>query len=216
MPILNLIAKTPSQELIKAYLEEYASELLAKKINQGVIVEKEGKRVINRKTLEGFMKFACNEARKQAEKSENSACIEDSVVFGWAVHYFEESTIEEKLINEDGTEYAPVKKAVSVKPVESPKPKFKPQISLFDIMPAEEDEEEIAAEDGQEAFEELTESRKNTDLFAEQGKHWVDEKTYVDDDGVMHKLEEEKAPSAYEPDSLCILQELFDKEFILR
>lgn len=55
------------------------------------------------------MKFAENEARKLAEKGANSACVEDSVVYGWAIHYFEEDSIEGKLYNEDGTEYAPPK-----------------------------------------------------------------------------------------------------------
>lgn len=84
---LNLETKNKEQELIKAYLEENASETLAEKINNGVPAEKDGKRLINRKTLDGFMKYACDEARKQAEKGTNSACIQDSVVFGWAVHY---------------------------------------------------------------------------------------------------------------------------------
>ena len=105
MQTLNLIAKTPSQELVKAYLQENASAVLAEKINDGVIIEKDGKRLINRKTLEGFFKYACDEARKQAEKGKNSACIPDSVVFGWAIHYFEENGIEGTLYNEDGTIY---------------------------------------------------------------------------------------------------------------
>lgn len=74
---LNLETKNKEQELIKAYLEENASETLAEKINNGVPAEKDGKRLINRKTLDGFMKYACDEARKQAEKGTNSACIQD-------------------------------------------------------------------------------------------------------------------------------------------
>ena len=105
MPELNLIAKTPEQELVKAYLQENASDILAEKINNGVIIEKDGKRLINRKNLDGFMKYACDEAKKQAEKGKNSACVQDSVVYGWAVHYFEEDGIEGTLYNENGTEY---------------------------------------------------------------------------------------------------------------
>ena len=137
MQTLNLIAKTPSQELVKAYLQENASAVLAEKINDGVIIEKDGKRLINRKTLEGFFKYACDEARKQAEKGKNSACIPDSVVFGWAIHYFEENGIEGTLYNEDGTIYkaAPAKKqSASAKPAVARKPQPKPQMSLFDFM----------------------------------------------------------------------------------
>mgnify|MGYP000801520514 FL=1 len=94
MPELNLEPKDKAQEVIKEYLESNASDVLAEKINDGVIIEKDGKRLINRKTLDSFMKYACDEARKQAEKGKNSACIEQDVVFGWAIHYFEENSIE--------------------------------------------------------------------------------------------------------------------------
>ena len=87
---LNLETKTKEQELVKAYLEENASETLAEKINNGTPFEKYGKSFINKKTLDGFMKYASDEARKLASKGANSACVEDKVVYGWAIHYFEE------------------------------------------------------------------------------------------------------------------------------
>ena len=107
MPKLNLETKTREQELIKAYLEENASDVLADKINHGVQIDKDGKALVNKKTLDGFMKYATEEARKLASKGASSACVEDAVVYGWAVHYFEEDTIVGKLYNEDGTEYKP-------------------------------------------------------------------------------------------------------------
>lgn len=108
---LNLEAKNNSQQRILEYLQENVSEVLAEKINSGTPFEKDNKQLINKKTLDGFMKFACDEARKQVEKGANSACVEDSVVFGWAIHYFEEDSIEGTLYNLDGTEYKPVVKA---------------------------------------------------------------------------------------------------------
>ena len=87
---LNLEATTKEQQKIKAYLEANASETLAEKINNGVRIQKDGKTLLNRKTLAGFMKFACDEAKKQAEKGAQYACIDDPEVYGWAVHYFEE------------------------------------------------------------------------------------------------------------------------------
>lgn len=87
---LNLEAKTKEQQRIKAYLEENASDILAGKINNGVLIKKDGKILLNRKTLDGFMKYASSEVRKLASKGANSACVEDKVVYGWAVHYFEE------------------------------------------------------------------------------------------------------------------------------
>ena len=107
---LNLIAKNKSEELVKAYLEENASEILAEKINNGVLIVKDGNTVLNVKTLAGFMEYAKGEARKLAAKGASYACVEDSTVFGWAIHYFEEDKITEKLYNEDGSEYKPSKK----------------------------------------------------------------------------------------------------------
>ena len=133
---LNLEAKTKEQQRIKAYLEENASDILAGKINNGVLIKKDGKILLNRKTMDGFMSFATEEARKQAEKGARYAMVEDAVVFGWAVHYFEEDSIEGTLFNEDGSEYKaqpkPAAKAPMVKA--QPKPQPKPQMSMFDLM----------------------------------------------------------------------------------
>ena len=108
---LNLQATTKEEQKVKAYLEANASEVLAEKINGGVRIQKDGKMLINKKTLAGFLKFACDEAKKQAEKGASSACIDDDTVYGWAVHYFEEDSIEGTLYNDDGPEYkAPVPK----------------------------------------------------------------------------------------------------------
>ena len=109
---LNLTTKGTEQELVKKYLEENASETLAEKINNGVRIEKDGKVLISRKTLDGFMKYAADEAKKLAEKGASSACVRSDVVFGWAIHYFEEDNIEGKLYNEDGSEYKPPKREV--------------------------------------------------------------------------------------------------------
>lgn len=134
---LNLQAVTKEEQKVKAYLKANASEVLAEKINGGVRIQKDGKTLINKKTLAGFLKFACDEAKKQAEKGASSACIDDDTVYGWAVHYFEEDSIEGTLYSEDGTEYkAPMPKvtakASTVKP--QPKPQPKPQMSMFDLM----------------------------------------------------------------------------------
>ena len=145
---LNLQATTKEEQKVKAYLEANASEVLAEKINNGVRIQKDGKTLINKKTLADFLKFACDEAKKQAEKGAQSACIDDDTVYGWAVHYFEEDSIEGTLYNEDGTEYKapmPKTKPVQKKPT-PPMPKTKPQLSIFDMVsankPADEENEE--------------------------------------------------------------------------
>lgn len=165
---LNLQATTKEEQKVKAYLEANASEVLAEKINNGVRIQKDGKTLINKKTLAGFLKYACDEAKKHAEKGAQSACIDDSVVYGWAVHYFEEDSIEGTLYNEDGTEYkAPVPKVTAKAPaVKSvpPKPQPKPQMSMFDLLDAkseelaaEEPDDEPTDEDDTEAAEALAE-----------------------------------------------------------
>ena len=141
---LNLETKNKEQEIIKAYLEENASDILADKINNGVKVQKDNKILINKKTLDTFMKYACDEARKLASKGTNATCIEDKTVFGRAIHYFEEDSIEGIFYNEDETEY---KNEISTPPKieksEKPKPENK-QATLFDLMDLSTNKEQIA------------------------------------------------------------------------
>ena len=138
---LNLRANTPSKQKILEYLQNNASETLAEKINNGTPFEKDGKPLLNKKTLSGFMKYACDEARKLAETGANSACIDDATVYGWAVHYFEEESIEGTLYTLDGEEYKPAVKAKNAQkstytPTSAPKPQNQ-QASLFDIISQE-------------------------------------------------------------------------------
>lgn len=138
---LNLRANTPSEQKILEYLQNNASETLADKINNGTPFEKDGKPLLNKKTLAGFMKYACEEARKTVESGSSSACIEDSVVYGLAVHYFEEESIEGTLYTLDGEEYKPAVKAKNAQkttytPTSAPKQQNQ-QASLFDIISQE-------------------------------------------------------------------------------
>lgn len=145
MKELNLKANTPAEQKILEYLQNNASETLAEKINNGTPFEKDGKPLINKKSLAGFMKYAYEEARKTVEKDSSSACIEDSVVYGWAVHYFEEESIEGTLYTLDGEEYKPTVKVKNAQkstytptstPISAPKPQNQ-QTSLFDIISQE-------------------------------------------------------------------------------
>ena len=171
MITLNLTAKGTEQELIKKYLEENASETLAEKINNGVRIEKDGKTLINKKSLDGFMKYATDEAKKQAEKGSRYACLHSDVVFGWAIHYFEEESIVGKLYNEDGSEYKAPKPVVK-KTTSTPTTTYTPpvvkkpqseQLSLFDFSnetPVVNDTEEIVEEVIEETIETVVEEAK--------------------------------------------------------
>ena len=157
---LQLTATTTEEKVLKEYLEQTVSEVLADKINNGVPVEKDGKKLISKKTLAGFMKYATEEARKQAAKGATSACLHSDIVFGWAIHYFEEDSILGTLYNEDGTEYKAPKPAPKVTPkpsataeapvVPAPKPQPKAgQMSMFDLF----DEPETVVENTADADE---------------------------------------------------------------
>lgn len=78
---LNLVAKTPNEEIVLKYLKNNVTDVLAEKINTG------------KKTLQGCWNFIVGEAKKKAVSG--CACIEDREVFGWAVHYFQEDSIAE-------------------------------------------------------------------------------------------------------------------------
>ena len=113
--MIVLETKTKEQEILKAYLEENASETVIDKINNGVKIVKDGKTLISKKTLETFMSYATEQAKKQAEQGAKCAMVEDAIVFGWLMHYFQEDSIEGILYNEDGTEYKPTVKKSEVK-----------------------------------------------------------------------------------------------------
>ena len=343
MPKLNLQAKDETQKIIKEYLEEHVSDTLAEKINNGVLIQKDGNSLLNKKSMDGCIEFSVQEAQKLVEKGARAACIQDCVVFGWAIHYFEEDSIEGTLYNTDGTEYKP--KTTSPLACVSttytpPAPKPKPQMSLFDLLEKDSSaqKQENVCENQSEEDEEPTEEElfeaancdetvekvkpvqipavenlgspfyqrykkmqekypahivtfrrgdfyeilgSNAELFAkefsltltgrdcglservpmvgfplqaadtylpeavEKGykialvntsddvkllekrkpktdtseKHWIDEKTYVDDDGVMHYAEDEALPydpTAFDVEALCKIDELFGNEIQMR
>ena len=162
---LNLTANTTAEEKILQYLKENASETLANKINNGTPFEKDGNPLLNKKTLSGFMKYACDEARKLAEKGTNSACIDDATVYGWAVHYFEEESIEGTLYTLDGEEYKPAVKAKNAQkstytPTSAPKQQNQ-QASLFDII-SQENNVVYTTKQEQPVFQKKEKSLKET------------------------------------------------------
>lgn len=180
---LKLTANTPAEQRILEYLQNNASETLAEKINNGTPFEKDGKPLTNKKSLSGFMKYACGEARNLAAKDETAACVEDSVVYGWAIHYFEEDSIEGTLYTLDGSEYIPEKKSAHVSgqtaktsvasatppAVSTPQNK---QESLFDMLSSMQPVPEIAPSDEPtpEELQEALEETANEEIVAEPPK----------------------------------------------
>ena len=146
MPELNLTAKTKEQEIVLQHLKPMVSNTLAEKINNGVKIQKDGKTLINKKDLDGFIEYAYAEALKisKNKKSGNTLAVDGTVIIGWAIHYFEEDSIEGKLYNEGGTEYKKQSSVTAKAPTAKytpPKPQPKPQLSMFDMLQNSDNEE---------------------------------------------------------------------------
>lgn len=106
----KLTASGANEKAVLAYIEANASQSLVERINSGA------------KTLGGCWSFIVGEAKKRAVKG--CACIEDKEVFGWAMHYFEEDSIEE------GKTYAETGVAVGVESAaEAKKKEDKPKVA---------------------------------------------------------------------------------------
>ena len=194
MIALNLTAATAEHTILKDYLENNISETLAGKINNGIRIEKDGKTLINKKDLNTFMNYACDEAKKQAEKGAKFACIEHNTVFGWAIHYFEEASIEGILYNEDGTEYKKPKPVVNTAsktvtaPVTAAKPK--PQMSLFDLTGGQTDtaEQQTELTADNEPDENETDNLDEAPDGEQNELIKISETEYADKDGVLHSI----------------------------
>lgn len=74
-------ANNAIEQRILAYVEENASDVLVERIN--------GKEY--KKNIQSCMTYVRNMAKMQAQNG--CACIEDSEVFGWVMHFFEEDSI---------------------------------------------------------------------------------------------------------------------------
>ena len=82
MSKLNIKAEDKTQEYILAYLEENASASLVDRINAG------------KKTLSGCLSYLSDWARKELKPKGGVAGAPDEVVFGQAIHYFEEDSLD--------------------------------------------------------------------------------------------------------------------------
>lgn len=116
--IINLEANNAYEKAVLTYLQENASETLIEKINAGS------------KTLEQCFGYI----REQAQKQQTNGCamIEDKVVYGWAIHFFEEDDIKcESHPKASKPTSAPKQTAKSIKPADN---KGEEQLSLFSLL----------------------------------------------------------------------------------
>ena len=122
MARIKLKTDNKCEKIILNYLEKNASDDLVERINSG------------KKTLTQCWNYITSEAKKEAKNG--CACIEDTTVYGWAVHFFEEDGISGEAFNKS----TPVKTATSTEtsaseaaPVEKPKKKAKADVGLDQI-----------------------------------------------------------------------------------
>lgn len=116
---INLKAKDGPQKIILQYLEENASDVLVEKINSG------------NKTMDDCWQFIYKQARENSKG--NSACFEDQIVFGWAIHFFEEDSIVVKTEKKE-EEVEKVPEKVEQKKAVVKKNDDLQQITLFDLV----------------------------------------------------------------------------------
>ena len=179
---LNLSHKGTEQTKVYNYLCEHATEALAEKIEHGVRVQKDGQTLISAKTLDGFMKYAGEQARKQAAKGASYAMIDDDVVYGWAMHYFEEDSILGDLYTEDGEAYkskpAPIPAPVIAPKTATAKPVDK-KPSLFDWLEEREAEPDEGEEEQEEEHETVAPLSFTQEHIEEEEQDEVQEETQV-------------------------------------
>ncbi len=203
MATLNLTANNSREQIVLDNLIPTVSDTLADKINNGMYIEKDGKRLLNKKDLTTFMTYATEQARKiynEQKSGSQAVCVLGDDIMRWAIHYFEEDSIEGKLYNEDGTEYIPSKPAKATTknttpsiPHSPPPPKPKPQLSMFDFLDGKaiEQPKECASTDNVASTETPAsvqpESDPSVEEIADALQQAVDERN-----GITHKVEQNK------------------------
>ena len=178
---LNLVAKNTSQQAIKDYLENNASQILADKINNGVQIEKDGKTLLNKKDLDGFWNYASKKARELKHDYEDN-----DTVFGWAIHYFEENELIGTLFNLDGTKYEPPKPVSTIKTPTVTTPPIKKnnpaQVSLFDFTDSKTEtlDNKVDKKEIDDSTDEENEEEINDTVDEEIGETETEEETVVE------------------------------------
>lgn len=118
--MLHLEAKNKNEQILLDYLNQNASAVLKEKINAG------------EKTLSQCWSYIVSEASKSKEN--NCAVVDSDTVFGWAIHFFEEDSIEAKqYFASYGVSTTTSKDKPKEKKKAKPQPPQMEQLSLFDM-----------------------------------------------------------------------------------
>lgn len=129
-------------ERIKALASEIKDEALLEIVKYLLSKEDMNEKYLNEeKSLKQMITFIRSEAKKVAK--DGMAMIKDDVVFGWAIHYFDETNEQLGLIKkeeskENTQEQTPKKSKEVQAQIKSVKKEIKPegalQLNIFDIL----------------------------------------------------------------------------------
>jgi hypothetical protein len=122
-------------ERIKILASEIKDEALLEIVNYLISREDMNDKYLNEeKSLRQMIDFIMNEAKKKAK--DNRAIVKDEVVFGWAIHYWDESNEELKLGKATESNIEKVTESMKIKKSKIKSKDWKPegQLTLFDLM----------------------------------------------------------------------------------
>lgn len=122
-------------ERIKILASEIKDEALLEIVNYLISREDMNDKYLNEeKSLRQMIDFIMNEAKKKSK--DNRAIVKDEVVFGWAIHYWDESNEELKLgkATESNIEKATDSKKIKKSKIKSKDWNPEGQLTLFDLM----------------------------------------------------------------------------------
>lgn len=195
------------------------------------------KHIFYKKTLTNFMKYACEEARKLAKNGASCACVDDETVYGWAIHYFQEESIEGTLYTLDGEEYKPaVNKTKNVSqriPAPAISKTSKPvakQFNLFELVnetpvPVQKEAKFNKETVDMETGEILTPSPEEDDELSEEEMRAFDgdiDERIPENEASMYEMNDENDDfelddgKQFDKEALAVLWELFGDELDVR
>lgn len=122
-------------ERIKILASEIKDEALLEIVNYLISRKDMNDKYLNEeKSLRQMIDFIMNEAKKKAK--DNRAIVKDEVVFGWAIHYWDESNEELKLgkATESNIEKATESRKIKKSKIKSKDWNPEGQLTLFDLM----------------------------------------------------------------------------------
>lgn len=205
MVTLNLLAMTADEVVMKDYLENTVSEELAAKINNGVQIEKDGKFLTNKKSLQHFINFyAAEQAHKLLQQGAKGVGVYKDAIFAWLITYFQDDSVQGKLYNLDGTEYQPPKPKATIptatatkKPAAVIPAKPKP-MTLFDMMANQEQQAKLAEFEAGEpevaVIEEQEQESDEIELTEEEQNDALDELAKEEQSIETQSIKPEAAP----------------------